>query len=112
MNFCFDCDKFENCSYATRIDSDVKDSMDIDHAAENELMYEGVAMCGYNSKLGYDIVHCQNVDYSEVTISCNNCFGCVHLHNQEYCILNKKYSMEDYVALRVRIIEHMKKTGE
>lgn len=112
MNFCFDCDTSENCSYVTRIDSDVKDSMDIDHAAENELMYEGVAMCGFNSKFGYDVVHCQNVDYSEVTISCNNCFGCVHIHNQEYCILNKKYSREDYEALRARIIEHMKKTGE
>jgi len=112
MKLCFDCDSAENCSYVTRIDSDVKDSMDVDHAAENELMYEGVAMCGFNSRFGYNVVHCQNVDYSEVMISCTNCFGCAHLHNQEYCILNKKYSKEEYESLNVKIIDHMKQTGE
>ncbi len=112
MNHCFDCEKSENCAYATRIDSDVKDSMDIDHAVEGELIYEGVAMSGYALAFGYLVVHCQNVEYSEALINCNNCFGCVHLHNQEYCILNKKYSKDEYHTLREKIIEHMKKTGE
>ncbi len=112
MRFCFDCDKSEQCTRATRIENDVKDSMDIDHAAEGELMYEGLAVAGFNIKFGYVVARCQNVEYSEVLINCSNCFGCVHVHNQEYCILNKKYSKEEYEHLREKIIEHMKKTGE
>ncbi len=109
---CFDAEKSELCTYATRLDSDVKDCMDLDHAAEGELMYQGVAVSGYMLRSVYHVVHCQNVEYSESLINCNNCFGCVHVHNQEYCILNKKYSKEEYEALREKIVEHMKKTGE
>ncbi len=112
MYQCFDCEKSENCAYGTRFDSDVKDTMDVDHAAEGELMYEGVSVSGYMLKFGYLVARCQNVEYSEVLINCNNCFGCVHLHNQEYCILNKKYSKEEYDILRAKIIDHMRKTGE
>jgi hypothetical protein len=39
-------------------------------------------------------------------------FGCISLQRKNYCILNKQYSKEDYFALREKIIEHMKKTGE
>lgn len=112
MKFCFDCQQSEQCTRATRIENDVKDSMDIDHAAEGELMYEGLAVAGFNIKFGYVVARCQNVEYSEVLINCSNCFGCVHLHNQEFCILNKKYPKEEYFIMRERIIEHMKKTGE
>jgi hypothetical protein len=42
----------------------------------------------------------------------SNCFGCFGLQKGEYCILNKQYSKEDYLALKEKIIEHMKKTGE
>ena len=34
------------------------------------------------------------------------------MHDQQYCILNKKYSEEEYNALVPKIIEHMKTTGE
>jgi hypothetical protein len=34
------------------------------------------------------------------------------LRQSEYSILNKKYSKEEYVALKQKIIDHMKKTGE
>lgn len=112
MKHCFDCEKSENCIYVTRVESDVKDTMDVDHAAEGELMYEGVAMAGFNIKFGFVVARCQDVEYSEVMINCNNCFGCAHLHNQEFCILNKKYSKEEYVVMREKIIAHMKKTGE
>jgi hypothetical protein len=41
-----------------------------------------------------------------------NCFGCAGLRHEEYCILNKQYTKEEYEALVPRIIEHMRKTGE
>ena len=42
----------------------------------------------------------------------NQCFGCVCLKNQSYCIFNKQYTKEEYEILVPRIIEHMMKTGE
>jgi hypothetical protein len=36
----------------------------------------------------------------------------VGINNLSYCILNKKYSKEDYEILAAKIIEHMEKTGE
>ena len=42
-----------------------------------------------------------------------NCFGCIGLkNNDEYCILNKQYTKEEYETLVPKIIEHMMKTGE
>lgn len=54
-----------------------------------------------------DLTYCH-----QCVIGTNNCFGCAGLQKQQYCILNKKYSKEEYEALTARIIEHMKKTGE
>ena len=42
----------------------------------------------------------------------NNCFGCVGLRKQSYCILNKQYSREQYRELVARIRLHMRSTGE
>ncbi len=34
-------------------------------------------------------------------------FGCVGITKQQYCILNKQYSKDEYLRLRQKIIEHM-----
>jgi hypothetical protein len=44
--------------------------------------------------------------------NCNNCFGCIGLKHQEYCILNKQYSKEEYEQLVPKLIEHMQSNGE
>jgi hypothetical protein len=44
--------------------------------------------------------------------SSKNCFGCAHIHNKQYCIFNKQYTKAEYEALVLKIIEHMKRTGE
>lgn len=42
-----------------------------------------------------------------------NCFWCVALHNhQEYCILNKQYTKEEYEKIVPKIIEDMQKNDE
>ena len=80
----------------------------------------GVEYC-YELMWGQDYKHCLfsntgvgmvNVLYS---IDCKNSsylFGCVWLHNKEYCILNKQYTKEEYELLVVKIIEHMQTTKE
>ena len=42
----------------------------------------------------------------------NNCFGCVSMRHNNYCVLNKQYERSEYERLVARIIEHMKTTGE
>ncbi len=49
---------------------------------------------------------------------CDNChnskhlFGCTSLKKNEYCILNKQYSKEEYEELTTKIKQHMIKTDE
>lgn len=94
---------------------DVKDCMDMYHVgwATTELSYEmqgctRVANCKF-CHLCYDDM---NVEYSDTCQNSQNLFGCISIKKGEYMILNKKYSKADYLALREKIIEHMKKTGE
>ncbi len=44
--------------------------------------------------------------------NCSNCFGCVGLRNKQYCILNKQYTKEGYIALIARIEVQMDKACE
>ncbi len=53
-----------------------------------------------------------DVYYSELTFHSDNLFGCVSMIKKKYCIFNKQYSKTDYLVLKERIIEHMKKTKE
>jgi len=48
-----------------------------------------------------------NIFYSYFLNGSKNCFGSVGLRNQEYCILNKKYSKEEYEKLVSQIIDQM-----
>lgn len=42
----------------------------------------------------------------------DNCFGCVGIRKQSYCVLNKKYSPSAYKELVARIKKQMLSTGE
>lgn len=50
--------------------------------------------------------------YCIVVPASSNCFGCVGLHQKQYCIFNKQYQRDDYEALAGKIIDHMTGTGE
>ena len=56
--------------------------------------------------------YCSNVYYSFDCHHCKNCFCCVGLKNEEYCIFNRQYSKEEYEELVARIIKHMQETDE
>ena len=113
---CFDSKDLEDCRYCQKLSLGVKSSMDYNSWGNKaELIYQSSG-CGdncYNLKF---CVNCQsNVRDSEYCFemfSSSNCFGCVSLKKASYCILNKQYSKEDYIELKAKIIEHMKKTGE
>ena len=51
-----------------------------------------------------DCSQCSDSRYLMNCRSCRNCLGCVNLVNQEYCILNKKYSKEEYEKKRAECL--------
>ncbi|KKQ70652.1 MAG: hypothetical protein UT33_C0014G0021 [Candidatus Peregrinibacteria bacterium GW2011_GWC2_39_14] len=66
----------------------------------------------YNCKLCTYSVSERDCAYTDQCMMNKNLFGCVGLKHQQYCILNKKYSKEDYEEMLKKIKLHMQKTGE
>ncbi len=115
-HFCFDSQKLEDCGYCFEVPNDSKDAYDYStFGLTTNLIYE-CNSCGYNAynilfsndtwNSVRDCICCDNVQSSK------NCFGCVGLKRQEYCILNKKYSPEEYEKKVAEIITKMKENGE
>ncbi|HEY4474539.1 MAG TPA: hypothetical protein VJC06_01285, partial [Candidatus Paceibacterota bacterium] len=91
-----------------------KDARDSYHFGfKSELVYESHALIhAYNvlfSHLSYDDSH---IMYCDSCHNSHNLFGCVGVKQGEYSIFNKKYSPEEYNALKEKIINHMKETKE
>ncbi|HDY73332.1 MAG TPA: hypothetical protein ENH86_02050 [Candidatus Jorgensenbacteria bacterium] len=97
----------------------MKDSYDGSSIAWGELVYENAHSGGvYNTKFsafnfgaggssGVQEKNTSYLEYCHTAPGSNYCFGCVNLKKQEYCILNKKYSKEEYEVLIPKIKEHM-----
>jgi len=58
------------------------------------------------------VVGCKNSHYCDQCFYLKNCFGCVGLKNNQYMILNKQYSKEEYFEMLEKIKNHMQRTGE
>src|SRR3989304_314948 len=92
-----------------------RDTFDVAGVAKCELVYRSSSMVStYDSQFG-----CMNQNNLHA-IYCNNIygggeylFGCVGFsRKQNYCILNKQYTKEEYHELLPRIKKHMESTGE
>lgn len=108
----FDLVKCQDCRYVS-YGGESKDSMDSDGSTHNELMYETVA-CPQCYRVRFSTmcwVKSSNLTYCHLCRACQDCFGCVGLHRNKYCILNKQYTKEEYEKLVPRIIEYMKEEG-
>jgi hypothetical protein len=93
---CFNCDYIENSAYIRKM-THVKESFDLYDGSENELCYECVLTDkSYRTFFSLDCNNCIDVWFSKGLKGCNNCFGCVNLIKQSYCIFNKKYTKEEY----------------
>jgi len=110
---CFGVKSAENVKYLWDVML-YKNSMDCySGGRNNELIYECTAVAGsYNCQFCVRAPDSHDIFYSTYVRNSKNIFGCTELRNKEYCILNKQYSKEDYEALKEKIKEHMKKTGE
>src|SRR3989338_7377274 len=109
---CFYFRDLENCKYMISNDG-AKDCYDCNNTGKPTLCYEGATPDNsYGCIATIFSWKCNKAEYTNNCHSCSNIFGCSALKSGEYAILNKKYSKEEYVALREKIIEHMKKTAE
>lgn len=109
---CFNVKELQDCKYVQDA-SGLKDSYDVDCDDRSECVYNSIGgekcyMHMFNISSWFDSF----AFYSYLCFHSSNLFGCVGLKKQNYCILNKQYSKEDYEAMVSRIIEHMKSNGE
>src|SRR3989344_4130975 len=89
------------------------DTYDAAFSPDIELSYEAITCLGSNRLLfTHMCMTCSDAIYSDNCFNSHNILGCAGMKSAEYCIFNKKYSKEEYEALKTRIIERMRKTGE
>lgn len=87
----------------------LKEVYDVYGSPDCELVYEGVVTGARDYQTAF-FSHCEQLRESRYTDWCHNAhhlFGCIGLRNKEYCVLNKRYSEEEYASLISRIIIHM-----
>ena len=110
--FCFAVKNVQDCRYAFNV-KNYSSSMDLYSGGRNsELVYYATSTTGsYNCKFCVRAFNSTNVTYGMFIHASKNIFGCIGIRNGEYCILNKKYSKEEYEDLIPRIIAKMTEDG-
>ena len=113
---CWDSVNLWDCKYVQQTFDNAKDCMDCTEVGDGvELMYD-TCYIGYTAQnIRFSTHGLGQMSYLDYCMHCPNSsymFGCVGLRKSQYCILNKKYSPEDFETTKTRIIEHMKSTGE
>ncbi|MDC0357773.1 hypothetical protein OAO01_03080 [Oligoflexia bacterium] len=109
---CFDCGDIEHSKYCSQVQLGTRHCHDI---------YQfgiGIELCYDCSMIGYSVYNCQfchdlleqcsNLQYCISCHSTKDSFGCYGLRGQQYCILNKQYSKEEYEKLLPELIGRMK----
>jgi len=108
---CFDVSDSEdinNCIFATK----AKDCFNVSLIGDGtELIFNSIAIMEPSNVRGsYYVLGGANVEFCEQMVSSQDVLGCNGLKHKQYCILNKQYSRDDFLALRAKIVERMKKT--
>ena len=107
----FDCVNIKDGKYLFMVFG-AEDCMDYyEWGNKAESIYEAVNS-GLNIARLYFCNQCwmgaTDLYYCNTCPGARNCFGCVGLKKGEYSILNKKYSKEEYLVLKEKIIKQMK----
>lgn len=79
---------------------------------EKQYMCAAVQLKCYEVRFSFQITEARFVDYSAYSAQLENCFGCCGLLRGKNCILNTSHSTQEYSALKQKIINHMRSTGE
>lgn len=111
---CFDASQLWDCRYCSWFHQS-KDCMDIvSWGFPAERCYECTEVGDSSNSILFSVSSygSHNILYSYYSMYSNNCFGCVSMKKNSYCILNKQYTPVEYEKLLNKIIKHMQKTGE
>jgi hypothetical protein len=106
----WDCQDMRNIILASK----TKDALNSSCIGDRtEMAYEMQSTINaYDCRFSFSVFDSQSVECSDFVLNSSNIFGGVCLNKKHYCILNRQYSEEEFRRLRVKLIEHMKKTGE
>lgn len=102
----------EDCAYGS-FGIGMTSSVDVNYCNESELVFNSS-----NLIKDYNVLFANLVWYSNTSLYVTSCFnsanlfGCVGMKKNEYCILNKQYTKQDYLVLVPQIIAHMQATRE
>lgn len=95
--YIFNSDYDERCMYGEEMEH-CTDCMDVTMAEGTQLAYESVnCLKCYEIYYSVDCESSHNIRFSKNLVGCSNCVGCINLRGQQYCILNEKYTKEDYL---------------
>ncbi len=103
----------EDCKYCQNVfqSPGAKNSYDYSFFGQGaELIYEACSTGIQVSEIKFSSFiypDAQRITYSVMCPSSRDLFGCVSLRSKQYCILNRQYSKEEYLALVPKVIEHM-----
>lgn len=106
---CFDA---EHCRYLDKGIGQVS-SYDLLHTGTCQYCYEGLTPD--NSYMTLFSMWTWFTKYCRYSDNCHHSehlFGCSSMKSAKFCILNKQYTEEEYMALAPKIIERMKQDGE
>lgn len=103
--------KAKDCKYCQFIKSGpAENCYDYSNFGNNaELVYESSWVGDNASNLKFSVwnYNTSNLEFCFGCHSSNNMFGCVGIRKGEYCILNKKYSKEEYLKITEKIRQQM-----
>jgi hypothetical protein len=108
----FDVSNAEDSKYLFMLSlAPIKDCYDVSAWGNNmNLVYEATAV-GENisgvrfcDEAGLSLM---DAEYSKMVFGGSHIFGCVGVRKGEYCILNKRYSEQEFKKLREKIVAHM-----
>jgi len=95
--YIFNSDYDEKCMYGEEIEHST-DCIDATMAETTQLAYE-IVNCNkcYQIYYSVDCESSHDIWFSKNLSGCSNCFGCINLRGQQYCIFNKKYNKDEYL---------------
>lgn len=109
----FDTSSSKNCSYMADAEEplDCQDCNNVYYKPERCYDMMGILQCSKAKHCTY-VFYCNDIEYSDSCYNSNDLFGCCAIRKGGNMILNKAYEKEEYIAIREKIIEEMKKSGD
>ncbi len=107
---CFDAAYDEGCCYL--YDSYYnKHCFDMTYSSQSsQLCYQAIDTSqSFNSNYVFESTSCVDSNYIFSSLDVKDCLGCVGLTHQQYCILNRQYSKEEYEKVSSQILAILNK---